>query len=104
MIKEHDRVALTVPLANEGLEAGDLGTVVDIYRDGQAYEVEFLTLDGNTAAVVTLDGSQVRPVSSRDITHTRELSNAEKEWLCRGATTSAAPLTRPTLPHYVRPD
>ena len=51
-----------------------MGTVVHIYKDGQAYEVEFLTLDGHTAAVVTLDASYVRPVSSRDITHTRELS------------------------------
>ena len=74
MIKEHDRVVLTVPLPNEGLEAGDVGTVVHIYKGGQAYEVEFVTLDGKTAAVATLDASQVRPVSSRDITHTRELS------------------------------
>jgi hypothetical protein len=56
------------------LEAGDVGTVVHIYKGGQAYEVEFVTLDGKTAAVATLDASQVRPVSSRDITHTRELS------------------------------
>jgi hypothetical protein len=74
MIKEHDRVVLTVPLPSEGLEAGDVGTVVHIYKGGQAYEVEFVTLDGKTAAVATLDASQVRPVSSRDITHTRELS------------------------------
>jgi hypothetical protein len=74
MIKEHDIVVLTVPVPDEGLEAGDVGTVVHIHEDGQAYEVEFLTLDGNTAAVATLEASQVRPVSSRDITHTRELS------------------------------
>jgi len=53
MIKEHDRVVLTVPLPSEGLEAGDVGTVVHIHKDGQAYVVEFLTLDGNTAAVAT---------------------------------------------------
>jgi hypothetical protein len=35
--------------------------------------VEFLTLDGHTAAVVTLEGSQIRPVSRREITHAREL-------------------------------
>lgn len=44
MIKEHDRVVLTVPVSTERLEAGDVGTVVHVYRDGQAYEVEFLTL------------------------------------------------------------
>jgi hypothetical protein len=76
MIKEHDRVVLTVALPSERLEAGDVGTVVHVYRDGQAYDVEFITLDGKTAAVVTLEASQVRAVSSRDITHTRELSIA----------------------------
>jgi len=74
MIKEHERVVLIVPLPSEGLEAGDVGTVVHIHKDGQAYEVEFLTLDGNTAAVATVEASQVRPVTKRDITHTRKFS------------------------------
>jgi len=55
MIKEHDIVVLRVPLPSERLEAGDVGTVVHIHKDGEAYEVEFLTLDGNTAAVATLE-------------------------------------------------
>ena len=76
MIHEHDRVVLTTPVATEGLEAGDVGAVVHIYRDGQAYEVEFVTLDGRTAAVVTLEADQVRPVNKREITHARELSVA----------------------------
>ena len=74
MIKEHERVVLTVPVPEEGLEAGDVGTVVHLYRDGQAYEVEFTTLNGTTAAVVTLEANQVRPVGQREITHARELS------------------------------
>ncbi len=74
MIKEHDRVVLKVPVPAEGLEAGDVGTVVHIYKDGQAYEVEFITLDGKTAAVVTLESAQVRPVGRREITHARELA------------------------------
>ncbi len=73
MIKEHERVVLTTPVPVEGLEPGDVGTVVHVYKDGQAYEVEFITLDGRTAAVVTLEASQVRPVSRREITHAREL-------------------------------
>jgi hypothetical protein len=76
MIKEHDRVVLVTSVPAEGLEAGDVGTVVHVYEDAQAYEVEFVTLDGHTAAVATLESSQVRPVSRRDITHTRELSVA----------------------------
>jgi Domain of unknown function (DUF4926) len=59
MIKEHERVVLTVAVPDERLEPGDVGTVVHIYRDGQAYEVEFVALDGHTAAVATLEASQV---------------------------------------------
>ena len=73
MIKEHERVVLTVPVPAEGLEAGDVGTVVHLYGDGLACEVEFTTLDGKTAAVVTLEANQVRPVGRRKITHAREL-------------------------------
>lgn len=73
MIKEHDRVVLETPVPAEGLEAGDVGTVVHLYRDGEAYEVEFVTLDGHTASIVTLKVAQVRPVTRRDLTHTREL-------------------------------
>lgn len=63
MIKEHDRVALTTPVPEERLKPGDVGTVVHIYADGKAYEVEFVTLDGHMAAVVTLDACAVRPVT-----------------------------------------
>ena len=45
-IKEHDCVVLTTDLPAEKLEAGDVGTVVHIHKDGAAYEVEFMTLDG----------------------------------------------------------
>ena len=76
MIHEHERVVLTTAIPAEGLEAGDVGTVVHTYGDGRAYEVEFTTLDGTTAAVVTLEASQVRPVGKREITHARELAPA----------------------------
>jgi Domain of unknown function (DUF4926)/Domain of unknown function (DUF6883) len=76
IIKEHDRVVLKVDLPAEGLKAGDVGTVVHLYRDGLAYEVEFTTLSGDTAAVVTVQKSQVRSVRKREITHARELQAA----------------------------
>ena len=74
MINEHERVVLKTRVLAEGLEAGDVGTVVHAYRDGRAYEVEFVTLEGKTAAVVTLEASQVRPVGDREIPHARELT------------------------------
>ena len=55
MIKEHDLVVLGTAVPSEGLVAGDVGTVVHIYHDGQAYEVEFTTLEGKTAAVITVE-------------------------------------------------
>jgi hypothetical protein len=73
MIKEHDRIVLTAPVPSEGLEVGDVGTVVHVYADGKAFEVEFTTLDGNTAAVATVEARAVRPVTSGEITHSREL-------------------------------
>ena len=76
MINEHDRVVLTAAVPAEGLEAGDVGTVVHVYKDGLAYEVEFTTLDGKTAAVVTVEAAQLRPVGRREITHAREMAPA----------------------------
>lgn len=73
MIKEHNRIVLKVAIPDERLEAGDVGTIVHIYRDGHAYEVEFTTLEGKTAAVVTVEAADVRPVNKREITHARQL-------------------------------
>ena len=75
MIKEHDRIVLVVDVPSESLVAGDVGTVIHVYRDGQAYEVEFTTLEGKTAAVVTLEVARVRPVGKREIIHARELAS-----------------------------
>ena len=75
MIREHDTVVLVIAVPGEGLLPGDVGTVVHVYRDGQAYEVEFMTLEGKTAAVITLEASQVRPVGQREIAHARELAS-----------------------------
>ena len=73
MIKEHDRVVLNTPVPSERLEAGDVGTMVHVYKDGEAHEVEFVTLDGHTAGVATLEASQVRPVARGEIAHARSL-------------------------------
>ncbi len=63
MLEEHDRIVLTEDLASGRLKGGDVGTIVHIHRDGEAFEVEFLALDGNTAAVATV------PASSSDLVH-----------------------------------
>jgi len=76
MIKEHDCVVLTKSLPEENLEAGDIGTVVHIHNGGAAYEVEFMTLKGETVAIVTLAAGHVRAFNRRDLAHTRELQPA----------------------------
>jgi hypothetical protein len=58
---------------NERLEISDVGTVVHVYGDGKDFEIEFMTLDGHTAAAATVQASAVRAVTSREITHSREL-------------------------------
>jgi hypothetical protein len=47
---------------------------VHIHRGGEAYEVEFLAMDGSTVAVVTLKDSQVQIADSRMIPHVREIA------------------------------
>lgn len=74
MIKEHDRVALSADLTGEKLASGDVGTVVHVYRDGKAFEVEFVALDGETVAVITLERAQVRPIERYEITHARRVT------------------------------
>jgi hypothetical protein len=51
-----------------------MGTVVDITADGQEYTIEFLTLDGDTFAVVPVNLSQIRRVGHFDITNARPIS------------------------------
>ncbi len=76
MIKEHDCVVLTENIVEAGLEAGDVGTVVHIHDGGGAYEVEFMTLAGQTLWVATVRPSQLRPITRRDVSHVRELQAA----------------------------
>jgi hypothetical protein len=74
MIKELDLVALTRPLPENKLEAGDVGTVVMVHGGGDGYTVEFMTLIGDTLDVVTLQASDVRPIQEREIAHARAVA------------------------------
>ncbi|WP_335092816.1 DUF4926 domain-containing protein [Nostoc sp.] len=65
MIQELDRVILTRNLPEHSLEGGDRGTVFLVHQGGKGYEVEFLTLDGETVAIVSLHSIQVRPIGRK---------------------------------------
>jgi len=71
MVRELDSVVLTTELPEHGLKPGDIGTVVLKHRGDAGFEVEFMTLDGETLAVVSLFASQVRPIGRREIAHAR---------------------------------
>ena len=58
MIKEHDCIVLTEDLPEAGFKDGDIGTVVQIHQHGVGYNDEFITLAGETLAVLTMMASQ----------------------------------------------
>jgi hypothetical protein len=76
MIKEHDCVVLLQDLPEEKLKAGDIGTIVHVHKGGAGYEVEFMTLAGETVCVTTLLSGQVRPIARCDMAHVREVTAA----------------------------
>jgi hypothetical protein len=77
MIRELDTVVLAEDLPAHGLKRGDLGTAVLAHGD-RGYEVEFVSLDGETLAVVSLTAAQVRPVGPREIAQARPVETAAK--------------------------
>ncbi len=77
MIEELDLAALVIDLPAHGLVAGDIGTVVMVHGNGAGYEVEFMTSDGETIAVLSLEASKVRALSGHEVLHARELTTAK---------------------------
>lgn len=75
MIKELDCVVLTCDLPEHGLKAGDVGTVVLVHA-AEGYEVEFVTLGGDTIAVVSLESTTVRPIAPNEVPHARQVEAA----------------------------
>src|SRR5262249_29824004 len=74
MIRELDTVVLARDLAAYGLTQGDVGAVVHCYKDGGTFEVEFVTGEGVTLAVLTLSQHDIRPMHAREILHVRDIA------------------------------
>ena len=72
---EHDMVVLTTDLPDHRLRDGDIGTIVLVHGGGKGFEVEFVTLDGETVAVVTLTSDQLRPIARQEIAHVRKVAS-----------------------------
>lgn len=71
MIKELDRVILNVDITESKLRKGDIGTVVMVYNNGEGFEVEFITLDGQTITVEALSKDDIREIRKREIANAR---------------------------------
>lgn len=59
---ELDVVALAHEIQQYGLSEGDTGTIVSVYNNGDAFEVEFVNRRGETIALITLAPSDIRSV------------------------------------------
>lgn len=51
MIREYDSVVLIAAAPGTSVPVGTKGAVVMVFRDGEAFAVEFFDADGNTLAV-----------------------------------------------------
>ena len=71
MIAEHDQIVLTRNLPEHELVAGDIATVIAIHRGGEGYTLEFMTVQGDTVAIVTVHADDVRPATEREVPHVR---------------------------------
>ena len=71
MLQEHDLVALTRAVPEDGLEAGDIGTIIAVHRGGEGFTVEFMTIGGKTVAIATVEAAAVRPIKEREIASAR---------------------------------
>ena len=71
MIKEFDTIVLMRNIKEHNLVQGDVGAVVHCYT-ADGFEVEFVTGEGATAAVLTLSSNDIRPMGKGEILHARE--------------------------------
>jgi len=72
-MKELETVVLRHDIAEHGLVHGDIGAIVHAYADGTSFEVEFVTVEGATIAVLTLTADDIRPMRGQEILHVREI-------------------------------
>ncbi|RYC67023.1 DUF4926 domain-containing protein [Spirosoma sordidisoli] len=72
---EFDLIVLQEDIPGKRLKAGDIGTIVTVYGESKAFEVEFVTLTGESVAVETLLPHQIRPVRASEIMSVRDTAD-----------------------------
>jgi hypothetical protein len=68
-VKLLDIVALTQDLPDRHLYKGQVGTIVEVYTP-EAFEVEFVDLQGKTYALETIDAQQVMQLHYQSLLQT----------------------------------
>lgn len=80
MIEELEEAVLLRDVPDKGLRAGDIGVVVEVFpgRSGvvPGYILEFITLTGETVAVVDVPADAVRSVTDGDMPRVRSLPHS----------------------------
>lgn len=76
MFEELDPVVLKSDIKKHDLKKGDIGTVVHVYKDDEAMEVEFISAEGKTVVVLTLTPDDVRSTARNEILHVRDFTPA----------------------------
>lgn len=65
-MEPYDIVELVEDLPVEGLHAGQVGTIVEVYTEPPGFEVEFTDDEGVTVALLSLLPEQLRPTAHDD--------------------------------------
>ncbi len=71
MLTEHSLVVLDVAPQDSKLARGDVGTIVHVYKNGRAFEVEFVDGGGSTISLITVNAEDVRQIQPGEMLHTR---------------------------------
>lgn len=58
--KLFDVIKTTVDFPDQKIKTGEIGTIVDVYEDGE-FEVEFLNENGETIAMFAVTSDQIAP-------------------------------------------
>ena len=74
------RVILTHDIREQDLMAGDMGTIVEHHPatgdHPEGYEIECFAGNGETIAVISVSANGIRPATSQEVLHVRQLSPA----------------------------
>ena len=71
-----DKVQLKHDIEENGLRASDIGAIVYVYKKHMTYEVEFVTGEGETIAILTLTSEDIRAIGEHETPHVREITPA----------------------------